>query len=556
MRTKRSNTVGAAQSLLFESSPIQSERHLAGMAEALGAARLGPLSAAEERLLASAVAPASRDSKETRAAIDGGRDVLGEAFCALRTPERRRTDGATYTPASIVRAMLAWCSDHGKPGRVIDPGTGSGRFLLAAGAMFPKARLIGVEFDPLAALVARANLVQAGFQDRASVIVSDYRNADLAETGNAGPTLFVGNPPYVRHHNIAAEWKAWLMREGLGLGLETSTLAGLHVHFFIATANRMRPGDFGCFITSAEWLDVNYGRMLRQLFLSRLGGTRLVLIEPKVEPFPDAATTGAISCFQAEAKPRSIFAQRIESVSELKRLNGSRRVRRERFELEPRWSHLMRRLEPAPEGYVELGELCRVHRGQVTGANDVWVADTARFRLPASVLFRTVTRARELFSAGLELASVDGLRQVVDFPVELDAFRAELSAAERRGVDDFLKFAKSQGAHEGYIARTRKAWWSVGLREPAPILATYMARRPPAFVTNTGKARHLNIAHGLYPRENFSHRILRNLVEFLSSAVKLTSGRTYAGGLTKFEPREMERILVPEPRLLESGALA
>jgi hypothetical protein len=24
-------------------------------------------------------------------------------------------------------------------------------------------------------------------------------------------------------------------------------------------------------------------------------------------------------------------------------------------------------------------------------------------------------------------------------------------------------------------------------------------------------------------------------------------GRTYAGGLTKFEPREMERLLVPDP---------
>ncbi len=544
------------QGLLFEPGDVLSEANLAGLAGALGAADVPGLSAPERRLLASAKEATARELREVRASIRGGRDALGEAFCALRTTEERRAEGATYTPAPIIRAMLGWSSDNGQPATVVDPGTGSGRFLLAAGRAFPKARLVGVETDPLAALLARANLAAAGLAGRASVIVQDYRSVDLASAMGDGPTLYVGNPPYVRHHQIAQGWKEWFTREGERLSLETTTLAGLHVHFFIATAKRLRPGDYGCFITSAEWLDVNYGRMVRQLFLSRLGGTRLVVIEPKAEPFPDAATTGAITCFQAEAKPVSVFVQRVETVGELKRLNGKRRVLRERLEAEPRWSNLTRRSEAIPEGYIELGELCRVHRGQVTGANDVWIADTARFSLPRSVLFRTVTRARELFSAGLELSNSANLRQVVDLPVDLDSFRDSLIPEERRGVDAFLKYAKAAGAPDGYIARTRRAWWSVGLREPAPILATYMARRPPAFVQNKGEARHLNIAHGLYPREKFSQRVLRRLVEFLSSAVKLTAGRTYAGGLTKFEPREMERIFVPEPRLLEAGAIA
>jgi hypothetical protein len=77
-----------------------------------------------------------------------------------------------------------------------------------------------------------------------------------------------------------------------------------------------------------------------------------------------------------------------------------------------------------------------------------------------------------------------------------------------------------------------------------------MARRPPAFVLNTGEARHINIAHGLYPREPMDPESLTRLVEFLTSSVNLSQGRTYAGGLTKFEPREMERLLVPRPELL------
>ena len=38
-----------------------------------------------------------------------------------------------------------------------------------------------------------------------------------------------------------------------------------------------------------------------------------------------------------------------------------------------RWSVLSQPRAARPAGFVELGELCRVHRGQVTGANKVWV---------------------------------------------------------------------------------------------------------------------------------------------------------------------------------------
>src|SRR5258708_6560530 len=105
--------------------------------------------------------------------------------------------------------------------------------------------------------------------------------------------------------------------------------------------------------------------------------------------------------------------------------------------------------------------------------------------------------ARDLFRAGRELADAPALRRGIDLPAGLDVFEG----AERRAVDRFLKIARSMGGDKGYIAEHRKAWWSIGLRPPAPILTTYMARRTPAFVLNRAEARHINIAHGIYPRE-------------------------------------------------------
>ncbi|MGH7716026.1 MAG: hypothetical protein ACREML_08530 [Vulcanimicrobiaceae bacterium] len=77
-----------------------------------------------------------------------------------------------------------------------------------------------------------------------------------------------------------------------------------------------------------------------------------------------------------------------------------------------------------------------------------------------------------------------------------------------------------------------------------------MARRPPAFIRNLCDARHLNIAHGLYPRERLPDTTLTAFTAWLNTHVTIAGGRTYAGGLTKFEPRDLERVLVPRPENL------
>jgi len=523
------------------------ERNLVAVAVALGARELPGWSDAEEALARDLPPVSSRTVADFRAMILDGADPLGDQFCSIRSAAERRKNGATFTPGGIACAMVDWAEGYAVPDRVVDAGVGSGRFIVAAGRRFPLASLVGVELDPVPAILARANLVVSGFADRAQVVLGDYRAVPLAPI--RGRTLFIGNPPYVRHHLQDPRWKEWLSDEARRRGLVASQLAGLHIHFFMATVAKAKPGDYGTFITAAEWLDVNYGSLLRDLFLGDLGGRRIVVIEPTALPFTDAASTAAITSFEVGSKPRSVSLKRVSTLDELREPGGSRKVRRERLEAERRWSHLTRPVRKGLPGYIELGELCRVHRGQVTGANKMWIAGAHSAGLPESVLYPSVTKARELFRAGRVLDDSTMLRKVIDLPTDLDVF----DKPERLAIERFLNKARKLGVDQGYVASNRKAWWSVGLRAPAPILATYMARRPPAFVRNRADARHINIAHGIYPREKLSDSTLGKLIDYLSTGTSMTDGRTYAGGLTKFEPREMERLMVPGPELLERG---
>ena len=518
---------------------LASEDELAAAASALAGPDT-PLTAAEhaaahngKRLLPGRLQPVRR-------AISRGEDPLGSAFCRLRSPQIRRKQGAVYTPRPLVDAMIAWAAGEGRPPRrIVDPGAGSGRFLLAAGKVFPRAELVGVEIDPLAALTLRANATVLNMASRLTVHVADYRSVTLPAAD--GPTLFLGNPPYVRHHEISAGWKDWMADLAASYGLKASKLAGLHVHFFLKTRELARAGDYGAFVTSAEWLDVNYGAVLRKLFTNGLGGALLHVIAPRVMPFTDAATTGAIACFRIGSEEGRLRLRSVTSLADLGDLRAGQPVSWARLDKTPRWSALLRPASRAPRGRKSLGELCRVHRGQVTGCNAVWIAGDYPGPLPQSVSIPAVTKARELFRAGLVLASVAGLRRVIDLPADLD----ELEGDEYRQVRPFLDWARQRGADQSYVARHRKAWWAVTLRPPAPILCTYMARRPTAFARNPCGARHLNIAHGIYPRDPLPALVLDALCAWLQDTVCVSSGRTYAGGLTKFEPRELERIPIP-----------
>jgi hypothetical protein len=481
--------------------------------------------------------------------IQRGGDPLGEAFSSLRSATVQRAAGAIYTPAPIVHSMMSWLAAQGQPARIVDPGAGSGRFIMAAGQAFPDAHLVAVETDPLAALTLRANLSCRGWLDRTTIMVKDYRDVQLPPP-SAGITAFVGNPPYVRHHGISDKWKTWYAARFAGLGIKASALAGLHLHFFLQTRLLAREADIGAFITSAEWLDVNYGSALRELFLTGLGGVALHVLKPTVEAFPGIATTAAVTCFRVGETASPVRVCSVNSLCDLNGLNKGVDIPRERLTAARRWSAIV---EPSPsgsEGDIELGELFRVHRGQVTGANAVWIAGEHAERLPDSIKLPAVTKARELIRAGAHLRSADALRRVIDLPSELDEFTRE----ERRRIGTFLRWAKKQGADQGYIAQHRKPWWSVGLKSPAPILCTYMARRPPQFTLNACKARHINIAHGLYPRAAVSAAALTRLVTWLNKNIQKGSGRTYSGGLTKFEPKEIERLRIPHLETLLAGS--
>ena len=107
--------------------------------------------------------------------------------------------------------------------------------------------------------------------------------------------------------------------------------------------------DVGAFITASEWLDVNYGSLVRSLMLGELGGKNITVIEPTAQPFPMLPRPQRSQPSEIGAEPKTVSFQRVDDLASLGKLGSGRtRIRRDRLATEKQWSHLTRVAERPP----------------------------------------------------------------------------------------------------------------------------------------------------------------------------------------------------------------
>lgn len=477
-----------------------------------------------------------------------------EADYSSQNPQKRRREkGVTFTPQRIVDLMLDLLEATSTADNqvIIDTGAGLGRFSIGAAERFRNSHIIAVELDQSLALGMRGLIEDFGFTKRVSVIEGDFLNIAFP---SGKPRVFLGNPPYVRHHSLTPAQKAWLRIVADRLGKKLSGLSGLHAYFLARILSEATEKDRLLMILPSEWIEASYGAAVKAAILERARAVRLYLFPAEAQVFEGTMTTSVILDMEFGGATREFQAGFIDPNGSLTPSGLSEVELPDREPECANWLTLARgalNLSDSPvkneEQTIELGDLFDVHRGQVTGMNSVWIATDSTARLiPERFLIPCITDAKEILSAadGV-LRSTRDLRQVIDLPKDLEALGQE----EKEMIEVFLELAKRAGADKTYIGRHRRPWWRVGLHHPPVIVMSYMARRPPRFALNPGGARLLNIAHGLYPKETLTPEELESVVSWLNNQPPQGIGRTYAGGLIKVEPRDALRIRIPDPRL-------
>lgn len=496
--------------------------------------------------------------------LEAKRQLEQDRLDSLKSSSDRNRLGQFATPYELAShiahlAALEW-EDRADEISFLDPGFGSGVFYSTLVETIPNSTIEsarGIEIDPEFSRVARDLWARTGLE----VIEGDFTQlATPSEAAQAN--LVICNPPYIRHHHLDRNRKVEMKKLVLdATGLSINGLAGMYCYYMLIAHRWLKPGGIGIWLIPSEFMDVNYGSVLRSYLSDLVTLLRIHRFETTDVQFTDALVSSVVVMFR-NTKPPKDHEAGFSVGGKIDKPRDEYEVTRQWLKANDKWTRKpSKRRQITEPGQNELmfGDLFRTRRGLATGANSYFILtkkEAEKRRLPTEFLKPILPPPRYLSQTIIESDSQG-------FPIlERQLVLIDCDLAEERVRNEYpnlwkyLKVGMHEGVNDRYLARKRSPWYRQERLKHTKFLCSYMGRStggraPFRFFWNKSRATVANVYHLIYPRSNLAN-LLKLHPEFEAEVYKLLGeislesmieeGRTYGGGLHKIEPRELYRI--------------
>lgn len=472
--------------------------------------------------------------------------------------------GQFATPMPLAKEMVQYASNILNTREIffLDPAFGTGAFYSALLNVFSCSRIkeaVGVEIDKTYWFAA---LNLWNHEPPLDLKLADFTRMSMPKAENEKFNLIICNPPYVRHQAMAAEEKQRL--QGLvtkTVGIRPSGYSGLYCYFLMLSHNWMSKQGLAGWLIPSEFMDVNYGKQVKEFLLSKVTLLHIHRFNPSEVQFNDALVSSAVVWFKNDAPPTNHIVE-FSYGGTLLKPSISKQVSAVTLAGAIKWSGF-------PNNYYEiirnnddknLGDFFAIKRGIATGANDFFVLSqekAEKLKIPKQFLKPLLAPPRNLSVNKIE-ADQKG-NPLVEQRLFLLSCDSPADCVEKTYPALWTYFLQGQEKkiNDRYICKHRSPWYSQENRPPAPFVFNIIGRpdnskrKPYRFILNKSQATATNNYLMMYPKP-FLQNLLNQNPELLSeiwivlNAIPLIDllkeGRVYGGGLYKIEPKELRRV--------------
>lgn len=461
--------------------------------------------------------------------------------------DHRKKFAQFFTPQPIADLMSDWLLGNKNSKTILEPAFGLGIFSRTLLNKKPNLNIKGFDIDETILQEAKSHFDSFS---NVSLNLEDYMFNDWKNKYDG----IICNPPYLKFHDY--DNKQILQEVENKLKFKFNGFSNLYTLFLLKSVFQLNKNGRAAYIIPSEFLNSDYGKLIKEYLLKTKTLRHLFVIDFKENVFDDAITTASILLLANDNNNSEIHISTIDSKSDLKLIKSyieSYPKGKGEFLFAPK------DLDPAIKwrkyyqvqnsinynNLVPFSTYAKVVRGIATGANEYFTFKPSKakeFNIPESNLLPCICKAKDVKT---NFFTSENFKNLIKKDELTYLFNGHQSKNEE--VENYIKKGEQEEINEKFLTKSRKPWYALEKRPPAPIWVSVFNRNGVKFIRNEANISNLTTFHCVYPTNSdlFSKVSIDLLFAYLltdvSKDIFSDNRREYGNGLKKFEPNDLNK---------------